>query len=227
MIRRGAPFALAGMAIALISSPLAAQDSPKPAEPAKPAKPAEPAKPAAAPASGEKSVLDFVVKDMDGKDVPLRKFEGDVLLIVNVASKCGLTEENYSQLEPMYQKYKDKGFRILAFPCNDFGGQEPGTHEQIKQFCREQYHGTYDLFAKLAVKGEQAAPLYKYLTAHPSEKIKGDVAWNFQKYLIGRDGQVIEKFDPRVKPSDEKLTKPIEKALEAPRPVKKEPVAKP
>lgn len=172
------------------------------------------------------SVLDAVVKDIDGKNVPLRGFEGEVLLIVNVATKCGLTAQNYAEFEPLYQKYKDRGFRILAFPCNDFGGQEPGAPEEIKSFCRSTHHGTYDLFDKVSVKGDSACPLYKYLTTHPDEKIRGDVRWNFQKYLVARDGTVLEKFDPRTAPNDAKLGEAIEKALAAPRPEKKkEPAA--
>ncbi len=169
-------------------------------------------------AGKEDSVLDFTVKDIEGKDVALSKYSGDVLLIVNVATKCGLTKSNYTTLEPLYQKYKDQGLRILAFPCNDFGGQEPGTHEEIKEFCRVTHHGTYDLFAKVKVKGDEADPLYKFLTKHPDEKVAGDVMWNFQKYLVGRDGKSIEKFDPRVAPDDERLTKAIEAALKAERP---------
>jgi len=177
---------------------------------------------ASKPASEAKSVLDFTVKDIEGRDVALRKFEGDVLLIVNVATQCGLTEANYTQLEPLYQKYKDKGFRILAFPCNDFGGQEPGTAEEIKSFCRGTHHGTYDLFAKIEVKGASVCPLYTYLTGHPSDKVKGDVRWNFQKYLVGRDGQPIAKFEPKVNPGDTALGAEIEKALAVARPTRTE-----
>lgn len=169
-------------------------------------------------AAGAASVLELSVRGMDGKDVPLRQFAGQVLLIVNVASRCGLTDRNYTQLEPLYEKHKDRGFRILAFPCNDFGGQEPGTHEDITRFCREKYHATYDLFAKVSVKGQAVCPLYKYLTEHPDENIRGPVQWNFQKYLVGRDGQVIAKFEPKVDPSDDRLTRAIEKALAAPVP---------
>ncbi|RJP31324.1 MAG: glutathione peroxidase [Phycisphaerales bacterium] len=166
----------------------------------------------------ETSVLDFTVKDIDGKDVALSKYAGDVLLIVNVATKCGLTQANYTALEPLYQKYKDQGLRILAFPCNDFGGQEPGSHEEIKTFCRVTHHGTYGLFSKVKVKGDEADPLYRFLTRHPDEKVAGEVKWNFQKYLVGRDGKSIEKFDPRVAPDDPRLTEAIEKALKVERP---------
>jgi len=167
----------------------------------------------------ENTVLDFTVKNIEGKDVKLAQYKGDVLLIINVASECGLTKVNYTQLEPLYNKYKDKGLRILAFPCNDFGHQEPGTSDQIKSFCRKKYHGTYDLFAKVAVKGDDASPLYKFLTGHPNKEIAGDVMWNFQKYLVGRDGKLVAKFDPRVAPKDEKLTSAIEKALKVKKPV--------
>lgn len=166
----------------------------------------------------EKTVLEFTVKDIDGKELALSKFSGDVLLIVNVATRCGLTEANYTRMEPLFQKYKDQGFRILAFPCNDFLGQEPGTAEEIKSFCRVTHNGTYDLFAKIKVKGDDAAPLYQYLTGHPDEKIKGPVAWNFQKYLVGRDGEVLEKFGPRTPPDDPKLVEAVEKALKVERP---------
>jgi glutathione peroxidase len=157
------------------------------------------------------------VKSIDGADVKLDKYKGEVLLIVNVASKCGLTERNYKELEPLYEKYKDQGFTILGFPANDFMGQEPGTDEQIKEFCTKR-DVKFPLFSKISVKGDAQAPLYKYLTTHPSKEIAGDVEWNFQKYLVGRDGKVIAKFSPRTDPSDPKLTAAIDEALKAPKP---------
>jgi len=171
-----------------------------------------------APAATPKSVLDFTVKTIDGKDVKLADYRGDVLLIVNVASQCGLTDRNYTQLEPLYKKYQDQGFRILAFPANNFNAQEPGTDAEIKKFCTKKYAVTFDLFSKVSVKGDDICPLYDYLTHHPDKDIAGPVMWNFQKYVVDRDGQVIAKFDPRTNPEDEKLTKVIEKALTAPRP---------
>jgi len=168
-----------------------------------------------------KSVYDFEVQTIDGKPVKLEQYRGDVCLIVNVASKCGLTEGNYKKLEPLYQKYKDQGFRVLAFPANNFGAQEPGTNQEIKQFCSSKYNVSFDLFAKVSVKGDDICPLYKYLTTHPNSEIAGDIAWNFQKYLVDREGQVIAKFDPRVSPDDEKLVAGVEQALAAPRPEKK------
>lgn len=170
-----------------------------------------------APAGAEaRSVYDFTVKTIDGEEVKLDKYKGDVLLIVNVASKCGLTDSNYKELEPLYQKYKEQGFTILAFPANDFGAQEPGTNEEIKAFCAK-YKVSFPLFAKIAVKGDEQAPLYRYLTTHPDESIRGDVQWNFQKYLVGRDGKVLKKFSPRTAPNDAELTAAVEEALKAPK----------
>ncbi|HUU85714.1 MAG TPA: glutathione peroxidase [Phycisphaerae bacterium] len=165
-----------------------------------------------------KSVHDFTVKKIDGDEVKLDSYAGDVLLIVNVASKCGLTDRNYRKLEPMYQKYREQGLRVLAFPANNFLGQEPGTNKQIKAFCTTKYAATYDLFAKVSVKGQDICPLYKFLTEDTGEGIAGQVSWNFQKYLVGRDGKVLARFGPRVDPDDEKLTESVEKALAQPKP---------
>ena len=139
--------------------------------------------------STNSSIYEFTVKDIDGKDVTLAKYKGDVLLIVNVASQCGLT-------------------------ANNFGGQEPGTNAEIKTFC-QQHSVTFDLFDKISVKGKDEAPLYAFLTKHPDKAIAGDVQWNFQKYLIGRDGTVLAKFTPTTYPEDKHITDAIEKALEA------------
>lgn len=169
-------------------------------------KPSEPPKQAA-------GVYDFTLNNIDGKPVKLADYKGQVLLIVNVASECGLTDANYKGLGPLYAKYKDEGLRLLAFPANNFGQQEPGTDAEIKSFCTGKYDVKYDLFSKVSVKGDDICPLYKYLTTHPDKKIAGEVKWNFQKYLVNRDGQVIEKFDPRTKPDDDKLVGAIEEAL--------------
>lgn len=171
---------------------------------------------ASAPAAGG-SLYDFTVKDIDGKDVALSKYKGDVLLIVNTASQCGLTPQ-YSGLESMFKKYKDQGFRVLAFPSNNFNGQEPGTNEEIKQFCASKYQVSFDLFAKISVAGDDQAPLYKFLTNHQNKDVAGKVEWNFQKYLVGRDGTVIAKFNPRTKPDDSALGQQVEQALAAPKP---------
>lgn len=166
------------------------------------------------------SVYDFTMNNIDGKPVKLSGYKGQVLLIVNVASECGLTEANYKGLAPLHAKYKDEGLRILAIPANNFGGQEPGTDAEIKSFCTGKYDAKYDLFAKVSVKGDDICPLYQYLTTHPDKKIKGEVAWNFQKYLVGRDGQVIERFNPKTKPDDDKLVEAIEDALKEKAPAK-------
>jgi len=161
----------------------------------------------------KKTVHEFTVRDIDGKDVSLSKYAGDVLLIVNVASECGYTDVHYRELEPMYRKYKDQGFRVLAFPSDDFGQQEPGTAEQIKSFCKSKYDVSFDLFEKVAVKGEKKCPLYKYLTEHPDPAVAGEVKWNFQKYLVGRDGKVLSKFETKTPPSDPKVVAAVEEAL--------------
>lgn len=161
-----------------------------------------------------RSVYDFVVKDIDGKDVQLSKYKGDVLLIVNVASKCGLTDANYKGLEALNSNFKEKGLRILAFPANNFGEQEPGTNEQIKTFCRDEKKASFDLFSKISVKGEDIAPLYKYLTGNPDSKIGGEVRWNFQKYLVDRTGNIVKKFDPRVPADDPQISSAITAELE-------------
>lgn len=163
------------------------------------------------------SVLDFEMKSINGEDVKLEKFRGNVLLIVNVASKCGLTKQNYEQLEPLYKKYKDKGFEILAFPANNFLSQEPGSNEEIAKFC-EKYNVSFPLFAKVSVKGDDCCDLYKYLINHPNEDIAGEVKWNFQKYLVNRNGDVIAKFGPRTNPESKEIEEAIEKALAEPKP---------
>ena len=159
------------------------------------------------------SVLGYTVKDIDGKTVPLKQYEGDVLLIVNTASKCGLTPQ-YEGLEAAYQKYKDKGFKILAFPANQFGGQEPGTDAEIKKFCTGKYNTTFPIFSKIVVKGDGIDPLYQYLTSKETDpKFAGDIGWNFAKFLVNRKGEVIARFDPKEKPDSPKVTAAIEAAL--------------
>jgi glutathione peroxidase len=165
-------------------------------------------------ASGE--ALGFTVKDIDGKDVDLSSYKGKVVMIINVASKCGNTKQ-YTGLEAMYQKYKDQGFVILAFPANNFGGQEPGSEAQIKEFCTgadSKYKVSFPLFSKISVKGADMAPLYKHLTALETKpKGKGDVKWNFEKFLIAKDGTVAGRFDPGMKPEDPKLVAAVEEQL--------------
>lgn len=172
------------------------------------------ADPPAAAAIAKPDALNFTMKDIDGKDVDLSKFEGKVILMMNVASYCGNTPQ-YTALEEMYTKYKDKGFVILAFPANNFGAQEPGTNSEIKEFCTEgKYHVTFPLFAKTSVKGNDINPLFKYLiTVDTKPQKKGDVTWNFEKFLVGRDGKVIARFAPKTLPTDPALVSAVESAL--------------
>lgn len=159
------------------------------------------------------SILDFTMKDIDGKDVPLAKFQGKVLLIVNTASQCGYTPQ-YRGLEEIYQKYKAQGFEILAFPANEFGAQEPGTDDQIKQFCSSNYKVSFPLFSKIVVKGKGIHPLYQFLTSEATDpKNAGQIPWNFAKFLVNRKGEVVSRYQPDVKPESSELTGAIEKAL--------------
>ena len=160
-----------------------------------------------------KSVLDFKVRDIDGKNVKLKKFKGSVLLVVNVASQCGYTPQ-YEGMQATYSKYKDKGFEILAFPANNFGGQEPGTATEIKEFCESKYKVTFPLFAKISVKGDDQAPLYKFLTSKETNPdFAGDITWNFNKFLVDRKGKVVARFTSKDKPDGEAVTAAIEKYL--------------
>jgi len=163
--------------------------------------------------AAEDGALNFKVKDIDGKDVDLSKYKGEVVLIVNVASQCGLTPQ-YKQLEEVYTKYKGKGFAVLGFPANQFGAQEPGTDAEIKQFCTSKYDVDFPMFSKIIVKGEGIHPLYEFLTTQetaPQEK--GDINWNFEKFLLGRDGNVVKRFSPRVKPDAPEVVEAIEAEL--------------
>ena len=160
------------------------------------------------------SVYDFTLKDIDGKEASLAQYRGKVLLLVNVASRCGLTPQ-YEGLEKVYLKYKDRGLVILGFPANNFGGQEPGTNEEIKTFCSLKYNVTFPMFTKISVKGEDIHPLYKYLTDKQTDpEFAGEIKWNFNKFLIGRDGKIIGRFEPPVKPESPEVTQAIDKALE-------------
>lgn len=159
------------------------------------------------------TIYDFVVKDIDGSDVELSKYRGKVLLIVNVASKCGLTTTNYKELADVYTKYKSQDFEILAFPCNQFGGQEPGTNEQIKEFACTRFKAEYPIFDKINVNGPQEAPLYKYLKLQKGGGwLLGDsIKWNFAKFLVDKNGNVVDRFAPTTPPS--KIEKSIETYL--------------
>lgn len=159
------------------------------------------------------SVLDFHVKDIDGNDVDLAKYRGKVLLLVNTASQCGLTPQ-YEGLESLYEKYKDQGLEVLAFPANQFGMQEPGSNEQIKTFCSTNYNVTFPLFSKIVVKGEGIHPLYQFLTGESTNPgHSGEISWNFAKFLVNRKGEVVARFDPKVKPESPEVQTAVEKAL--------------
>ena len=159
-----------------------------------------------------KSLYDISLKDIHGKDTSLKEYKGKVLLIVNVASQCGFTKQ-YKPLEAIYQKYKDQGLVVLGFPSNDFGGQEPGTEQEIVKFCSTKYNVSFPMFTKVGVKsGANQHPLYTALTGKDSPT-PGDVKWNFGKFLIGRDGKIITRFDSKDEPDSEKVTKAIESAL--------------
>jgi glutathione peroxidase len=162
-----------------------------------------------------KSIYDFTMQDIDGKTVNLKDFSGKVVLLVNVASKCGFTYQ-YEGLEKLYKNYKDQGFVILGFPANNFLGQEPGTNIDIKTFCSLNYGVTFPMFAKISVKGKDKAPLYVYLTDKTTNpKFGGEISWNFNKFLINKKGEIVNRFDSKVKPEDDKIISEIEKELKS------------
>jgi glutathione peroxidase-family protein len=157
--------------------------------------------------------LSFIVKNIDGEEVDLSEYQGKVVMIVNVASKCGLTPQ-YEELQALYDRYKEKGFVILGFPANNFMGQEPGSNEEIKFFCETEYNVTFDMFSKISVKGDDIAPLYAYLTEEETnEEFAGEIEWNFAKFLLDRQGNVIARFNSRTKPKDAEVVRAIETAL--------------
>ena len=161
--------------------------------------------------SAEEPLYSIPLKDIDGKDTTLKAYAGKALLIVNVASECGFTPQ-YEGLESLYRKYKDKGLIVLGFPCNDFGQQEPGTNGEIKQFCSSKFSVTFPLFDKLHTIGADRHPLYTALSG-PTSPAPGPVTWNFNKYLISRDGKILAHFESDVEPESSTLTKAIDAAL--------------
>lgn len=164
-------------------------------------------------ADAPKSIHEITVKTIDGQDVTLGQFKGKVLLVVNTASQCGYTSQ-YAGMQSVYEKYKDQGFEVLAFPANEFGGQEPGSNDEIKTFCMSRYHTTFPLFAKIVVAGQEKHPLYRHLTdkaTNPS--YSGEIPWNFTKFLVDRNGQVIGRFEPKSAPESPAVTQAIEAAL--------------
>jgi glutathione peroxidase len=164
-------------------------------------------------ATQEKSALRFTMQSLDGKDVDLSQYQGKVVLVVNVASKCGLTPQ-YEQLQKLHEKYADRGLAILGFPCNQFLGQEPGSSEEIAEFCKKNYSVGFDMFAKIDVKGDDAAELYKLLTSLDTKPTgAGDISWNFEKFVLDKNGFVVGRFSPRTKPDAPEVIKVIEEQL--------------
>ena len=168
---------------------------------------------AAAVMAADKTVYDFTLNSIDGQPAPLAAYKGKVVLLVNVASKCGYTPQ-YSALESAYEKYKDRGLVIVGIPANNFGAQEPGSNQEIKTFCSSKFHVTFPMMAKVSVKGDDITPLYQFLTdksSHPQSG--GEIKWNFTKFLIGPDGRVITRFEPEIAPDSPQVTPAIEEAL--------------
>ncbi len=157
-----------------------------------------------------KSFYDFEVKQTDGKEIKLSEFRGEVLLVVNTASKCGYTYQ-FEGLQNLFEKYSPKGFKVLGFPCNQFANQDPGTDEEIKSFCSLNYGVTFPLFSKIDVNGENAHPLFEFLKKKARGFLSSEIKWNFTKFLINRKGKVLRRFSPATKP--EKIEKYIAKLL--------------
>ncbi len=158
------------------------------------------------------SVYNFTLPSIDGEPTALSSYKGKVILLVNVASRCGFTPQ-YSALESIYEKYKDQGLVILGFPANNFGAQEPGTNAEIKTFCSTKYNVSFPMFAKVSVKGADCTPLYQYLTQQANPSLTGDIKWNFTKFLVDRNGNVVARFESKVKPGSPEVVDAIEKLL--------------
>ena len=157
---------------------------------------------------GAASIYEFTLNSIDGTPAPLSAYRGKVVLMVNVASKCGFTPQ-YKALEALYEKYQDKGLVIVGFPANNFGSQEPGTNQEIKTFCERNYKVTFPMYSKISVKGDDMAPLYGYLT----KATGGDIKWNFTKILVDGNGKIIQRFESKVEPNSPELVGAVEKAL--------------
>jgi len=170
---------------------------------------------AAPPASKTGSVYDFTLKSIDGQPTPLSEYRGKVLLLVNVASHCGFTPQ-YAALEALYEKYKDKGLVVVGIPANNFMGQEPGTNEEIKTFCTKKYNVSFPMMSKVSVGGDDKTPLYQFLTGKSTNpKFSGEIQWNFTKFLVGRNGALVARFEPATTPDSPEVTSAIESALAA------------
>lgn len=178
---------------------------------------AEARQPERAASAGEAApaIYGLSVTTIDGEERSLADFRGEALLIVNTASECGFTPQ-YEGLQTLHERYAERGFAVLGFPSNDFGGQEPGTEEEIEEFCRSKFDVTFPLFAKVKTKGEGQSPLYALLTEKTSEEIRGPVKWNFTKFLVDPAGEVIARFEPKVEPMDDALVEAVEGALPTP-----------
>lgn len=162
---------------------------------------------------GKLPLASFKMNSLDGEPVELSRYSGKVLLIVNTASKCGYTKQ-YAGLQELHRKYSGQGLAVLGFPSDDFGGQEPGTDEQIGEFCRQNYGVEFDMFSKVKVKGEEKTPLYNYLTSEQTNaQFPGEVGWNFEKFLIGRDGKIVARYKSKITPESEEIVKAIESEL--------------
>ncbi|MFM8269080.1 MAG: glutathione peroxidase [Pseudomonadota bacterium] len=159
-----------------------------------------------------KSIYDFQLESLAGKKMDLKSYQGKVLLIVNTASQCGFTSQ-YQELQSLYDTYKTKGFVVLGFPSNDFGGQEPGSNEEIAQFCQKNFGVSFPMFAKGPVKGESKQPLFKSLTEEVDPDLKGEVAWNFEKFLVDKKGKVVARFRSSVEPKSKPVIDAVERAL--------------
>ena len=164
-------------------------------------------------AANAASIYDFTIKSIDGQPVSLKSYQGKVVLLVNVASKCGFTPQ-YTGLEALYEKYKDRGLVIIGVPANNFAQQEPGTNEEIKTFCSRKYNVTFPMMAKVSVLGDDKAPLYRYLTDKSADpKFGGDIKWNFTKFLFDRNGNLVARFEPPVTPDSAEIQSAVESAL--------------
>lgn len=207
---------LAGAALALCAAAgcalqAAQSDSPPPATTT--SSDAESATKKDSKVSAVAAVLKFKMKSLAGKDVDLSKYKGRVVMLVNVASQCGFTPQ-YAALQALHKKYATKGLTILGFPANDFGSQEPGSDEEISDFCRKNYGVEFDMFSKIAVTGTQKHPLYKLLTETKTDpEFAGEVGWNFEKFLVGRDGRIVARFKSGVAPASDEIKKAVETAL--------------
>ena len=162
---------------------------------------------------GASNVYEFTMNSLEGKPMPLADFKGKVMLLVNVASRCGYTPQ-YDGLEALYEKYKAQGLVVIGFPANNFGGQEPGTNAEIKDFCERTYHVKFPMYSKTSVKGADKTPLYQFLTSSAANPLtSGEIQWNFTKFLVDRSGKVIQRFEPDVEPQSREVIAAIEKAL--------------